>query len=209
MSRERLIFLLSALSVAASALSQTGIRATILHFEQQTPRLQTCWLLGLDRDVSERTSIGLDVIGHLNWTGSSIGVDFRYAGDTGSYFLVRKSVGLQYRSTFFLADRNSGAYIGTQVGFRTITRELEPVVFTSNGDIPSWALPRTIKDMVFPIGLRLGLRSEMDGWYGDVYAVVGTQLGKGSAPALAPYLDAKDQLAGFTFQVGYAVGVGW
>ena len=63
--------------------------------------------------------------------------------------------------------------------------------------------------MIFPIGPRLGFRSELDGYFGDIHVGIGSLLGKGKEKDVPVYLANKDKLKGFSFQVGYSVGVGW
>ncbi len=212
MMTTRLSFALLALSFVAGAHAQWGIRGTVIHYERMTPRVQGNWLVGIDRDVSERTSIGLDLIGHLNFLDDGKSGSAVYDGHHVYYYVVRKSFGLQYRSIFFLSDQARGAYIGTQVGFRSITRIFNPSASPINsgtGTTPAWDRQTTVQETVIPLSFRLGLRGELDGWFGDLYMAVGTQLGTDRTASLAPYAEARDRLAGFTFQVGYAIGVGW
>jgi len=207
-------FLLAACFVSINGAAQWGIRASVAHFEQQTARSGFNWTLGVDHDPTDRTSIGLEYIGHLNLfdDGSGQQETSNYAGYLVDYSLTRKVSGLQYRSLYFLSNGgHSGVYLGTYLGFRTITQEVVPFAFSvyGGGGSPSWERRTTVTNTVFPLGLRLGARSEMDGWYHDIYLAIGTQLGAGNADELAPYLLDKDRLKGFSIQAGYAFGVGW
>ncbi|MFT3884740.1 MAG: hypothetical protein QM724_04725 [Flavobacteriales bacterium] len=61
-----------------------------------------------------------------------------------------------------------------------------------------------------PIGLRIGIRSDLDGFYGDFYFGVGYQLGGGDALLPQPELsEVPSTLANLTWTLGYAFGFGW
>jgi hypothetical protein len=194
---------------------QWGVRGTILHFEQQTGRSGLNWLLGLDHDPTDRTSIGVDFISHINLSGESAdrSESAQYGGYNVYYSIARSVQGLQFRSTYFLSGYgNAGFYMGTYAGFRSISLLVDPNVYNSvsGGLVPNWARRTTTTSMVFPVGLRWGLRSEMDTWYQDIYFAMGFQVGSESANAtLPPFLVAKDQFKGFSLQAGYVFGFGW
>ncbi len=196
-------------------MAQWGIQAAI-HHERMTGRHGLHWMAGFGFDASDRTSIGLDLVGHLSFEPSESYVeDVIYNGYNVSYSLSRNVIGLQYRSTYFLRNDNSGAYLGPYLGFRRFDREVlvlntysNSVGLGSSVD-PSWARTYRTTAMLFPVGMRFGIRSEMDGWYGDLYVGLGLQLGSVKETNAAPFLDEKDELKGFSFQVGYAIGMGW
>jgi len=195
--------------------AQWGVQTSI-HHERLTGRHGLNWMAGLAFDPSSRTSIGLDVIGHLNvMADENFSEQSSYEGFNVSYAVTRKVIGMQYRSSYFLRDDNSGAYLGTYIGFRQFSREVLIQDIYSNttgfwsGTAPSWARPSRTTTMLFPVGMRLGFRSEMDGWYGDLYLGLGYQIGHGKEATVAPYLAEKDKLKGFSFQIGYSAGIGW
>ena len=200
--------------MAQQSIAQWGIRTSFMHYEQQTGRSGLNWTVGVDHDPTDRTSIGLEYIGHLNLFDVDAGQNgnSEYAGYQVDYTITRKVSGLQYRSIYFLSNGgHTGVYLGTYLGFRMITQEAVPFAYSFYSSLPSpaWERRTTATNTVIPIGLRLGARSEMDGWYHDIYFALGTQLGAGNADVLGPYLEDKDMLKGFSFQVGYAFGVGW
>ncbi len=196
------------------ASAQWGVQGTIFHHEQMTGRHGLHWTVGFAHDVTDRTSIGIDLIGHLNLMGTdNFTEQVDYRGYSVDYSANRKVIGAQYRSTFFLANDNSGVYVGPYLGFRSISR---PIVLNyayptinNNQSTPAWAVSRTTSAMIFPVGLRLGFRSDLDGYYGDFYVAIGSQLGRGKEEKLPEYVADKDKLKGFSFQVGYTVGIGW
>ncbi|MEX1132127.1 MAG: hypothetical protein WEC15_02785 [Flavobacteriales bacterium] len=194
------------------AIAQVGVRATLFHFEQQTGRSGLNWSIGLDHDPSDRTSIGVDFISQMNLFSEAGDrtESTEYDGYNVFYGVARTVKGLQFRSTYFIsAYGNAGFYMGTYVGFRSIELTVAPEVSSSGfgSPTPNWARTTTTSTMVFPVGLRWGLRSEMDTWYQDVYFATGFQLGAGNA-TLPPFLLAKDKLKGFSIQAGYAIGFG-
>lgn len=209
----RFSFLLAILS-GQVAVAQWGIQATMLHHEQMTGRHGLHWTVGFAHDVSERSSIGIDVIGHLNLLGDeNFSEQLVHDGYSVDYSVNRKVFGAQYRSTFFLGRDNSGLYLGPYLGFRSISRPITLIYAYStdynNYETPAWARSSTTSAMIFPVGLRFGFRSEMDGYFGDIYVGIGSQLGKGKEEKVPVYLADKDKLKGFSFQVGYSVGIGW
>lgn len=194
------------------ALAQWGVRGTVIHFEQQTGRSGLNWLIGLDHDPSDRTSIGVDFISDLNLFSDPTdrGESTQYGGYTVYYSIARNVKGLQFRSTYFVsAFGNAGFYMGTYAGFRSISLVVDPIAYSSGfgNSTPNWARSTTTSSMVFPAGLRWGLRGEMDTWYHDIYFATGFQLGSGNA-TLPPFLLAKDKLKGFSIQAGYVLGFG-
>jgi len=211
----RTAFVLLVCLISNAVHAQWGVRATTLHFEQQTGRSGLNWLLGLDHDPTDRTSIGLDFISHINLFGETAdrSEPTEYGGYEVLYNVARSVKGLQFRSTYFLSGHgNAGFYMGTYAGFRSIALQVDPNVYNTStvAPVPNWARRTTTSSMVFPVGLRWGLRSEMDEWYQDIYFAMGVQLGSGSANAtLPPFLIAKDELKAFSIQVGYVLGFGW
>ena len=113
------------------------------------------------------------------------------------------------RDSFKEADEPT-PYLSILVGVRSAKMVISDVNLYSldyYDPIPSWAKESTERIMVFPVGLRFGYRSPLDGYAGDVFFGIAHQIGK--EPWTTPYLEDEDQLAGFTFHVGYAFGVGW
>ncbi|MDX9749779.1 MAG: hypothetical protein RBT71_01685 [Flavobacteriales bacterium] len=205
---------LTALAVVAlhalPLLGQWGVRAG-LGWEQYTPRLDMHWALGVDRDVSGRTSIGLDLIGVLPaLEPENMIASVDHGTDFITYTYVRKGIGAQYRSMYFLGGDTEGWYVATSVGFRSLVREMAEVrISAPDGyrDGPD----RSTRALVFPVGVRVGLRSALDGFFQDAYIGVGHLLGSGNDALLdqAPYLIDKHRLKGLSVQVGYSFGVGW
>ena len=191
-------------------MAQWGVHGTFLHHERITGRHGLHWTVGLDHDPSDRTSIALEFIGHFNgFAGEGMFHDHAsYQGQDVFYTLTRKVVGMQYRSSYFLSNNNSGAYIGSYIGFRQFSRTVTTDGFHGT-DVPAWTIPQKATTMLYPVGLRFGIRSDMDGAFMDAHVSVGYQIGHKNERLNAPYLLEKDALKGFSFQLGYAVGIGW
>jgi hypothetical protein len=186
--------------------AQWGVHAGF-GMERYSSRLDGHWTVGMEHDMSGRTSIGLSVIGLLPVLAP---VSRTANNSTYSYTYMRKGIGVQYRSIFFLTDDAAGVYVGATVGMRSLQRValVDTINYTSSA---IWPGGRTAKATVFPVGLRLGVRGMLDGWYSDFYVAVCTQLGRNSddMPTLYPFNAPEDRLKGLTIQVGYALGLAW
>ena len=192
-------------------MAQWGIRATILHFETLTPSGTFSFLAGLDHDLTDRTAMGLDFTMGVDLFGTGAPEQTEYAGYSVDYILTQKSMGLTYRSMYFFSDNDGGAafYAGPFVGFRQVTYEVDPTAYSYNFlDDPSWSRRETGSTTMFPIGMRMGFRSPLDGYSGDIYVGFGFIAG-GADPIKAPYLEDKDRLSRTFLQAGYTVGIGW
>ncbi|HMC97702.1 MAG TPA: hypothetical protein VKG92_08620 [Flavobacteriales bacterium] len=215
----RFILLLSVLALAATSQAQWGFRFIIPQFERiiKAPVWkQGSWGIGLDRDVSDRTSVGLDVFWDLQrLLGEGREVQTMYDGFDITYHEHTKVFGLQYRSQFFLSDEPEGYYLGTVIGIRQVRQSIEIYdTYSSNYyyQDPEDAGIRDIKEQsatTIPVGLRLGVRSELDGGYWDLYLGMAYQAGGNTAVCKAPYLDASGELSGAMLQFGLAYGIGW
>lgn len=197
-----------------SAGAQWGVQGTIFHHEQMTGRQGMHWTLGFAFDISDRTSLGVDMIGHLNIFNMIDESEVnQYLGYNVGYIAGRKVLGMQYRSTYFLTRENSGLYVGPFIGFRSIRRPITFVYASSSTSStfsdPAWARSNITSALIFPVGMRIGFRTELDELFGDVYFAIGTQIGSGNEEKVPEYINEQDQLKGFSFQVGYAVGFGW
>lgn len=161
-----LLFALLALSSLRSS-AQFGIRAIPWNFEQVYKGAESTHMgLGVDHDLHERLSIGLD-----------------FRSMMGAGFTV------EYRSQYHFADNSSSSgYVGTSIGYRSLNREIS-------------------KTMV-PVGIRLGLRGGLQGFYADLHAGAKYQAGGGSCVQTRDQL-SDVQLNSLTFFVGLDLGIGW
>ena len=190
--------------LCSSASAQTGIRAGIEYGSTQK-KLNLNYLVGLDRDLGERISIGLDALfipKKNSFEGSSsYYVDY--------YELTTSSFGLQYRSMYYFGG---AGYIASTIGFRNIKMNMVLTELTTDAFGYDKFITRTLNKntMIIPIGLRLGARGELDGWYQDLYLNVGYNIGSSKKPyGTEVVLEKSDEISGLWFSLGYAFGVGW
>jgi hypothetical protein len=207
MRRLFIILLLVTIGTGAKAQSAYGVRFIAGEGEKLSPRWNLQLLAGFERQFNEHFTIGLDVIKLIDTGGASGYNDYMNAlGYNQNYTLKRNLWGLQYRSQYFF----SGAgYIGPTIGIRrfeyTVTTEEQ---FTSPTGYSLETRYNTIirRGTLIPIGLRFGFRTELDGWFQDIYVSFGMLAGN---KPLIPVLGSKDHFAGVWFNLGYAIGIGW
>jgi len=182
-------------------------------YDTYTARGTNCMSFGLDRDVNAHSSVAVDIqYGFRLFDMEEASYQqFSYQAMGGSFTQNTSFVGFQYRSSYLFDDaRESTPYVSVLVGVRSakmVVSDLNVYSLDYNDPIPIWARETSERIMVFPVGLRFGYRSPLDGYTGDVYFGIAQQFG--NDPWAAPFIDQKDQLAGFTFNVGYAFGFGW
>ncbi len=210
---QRFLCILAVPCSALSMMAQTGLHFVPFSFDSYTGRGTNCMAFGLDRDVNAHGSISFEVqygFRLFDMNEASYQQSY-YQGWSVDYTQSSKFVGFQYRSSYLFEDGSGPTpYLSVLVGVRSAKLELSDINVYGvyyNDPVPNWARENTETIMVFPVGLRFGYRSPLDGYTGDVYFGIAQQFGKD--PWSAPYLDKKDQLAGFTFHVGYAFGIGW
>ena len=205
---KRTVLFLSLLVGVPSTQAQWGIQVGG-HWERLTPRGLLGGIATVDHDLNDRLGISLDLsIGF--GIGSSGNIS--YQGYSGNYSHELKSMGFTYRSQFFLSDKDDVAiYIGPFIGFRKLSFALNPDPYHNNWwntSTPSWAVRQTLGGALFPVGIRMGWRAPLDGFYGEIFFTVGTVLGDKDY-FNAPYLQPKDVVGGVYLQAGYSFGLGW
>lgn len=162
-----------------TAVGQWGIR-TGFGVEWLGKPLAAQWVIGVDRDVSGRSGVGLDLLWGVNIYGTGGYQDMVTTGNTYvNYVLEPRVRGLQLRSFYFLSDDSYGAYVGSYVGFRNVKRNLR--ISPENDPFTPGNADRdhVLSNVVIPVGLRIGLRGELDGWYQDLYVGIGYVVGHG------------------------------
>lgn len=192
-------------------MAQWGVRFTALHYETVQRRGNWNVMLGLDHDLNDRISIGLDFTRSINLFGEVEAEQTSYDGYLVDYSMDRKVTGLTYRSHYFFSDNDDGAafYLGPFIGWRKVELDISPVAYNNYlGNDPTWARREVASSTLFPVGMRFGFRSALDGYSGDIHVSVGTQLGDKEIVG-APYLIKKDELSGLFLQFGYTIGIGW
>lgn len=215
MSALKNLFLLTAISLAVSSHAQMGVRVSPLNYENVEKGANMGFVFGADADISDRTAMAFDYgfAIDLFGDGSNTRESFAYDGYQVDVSTITRSRNFTLRSLYFLTDMAGGPYIATSVGIRTVILELDPSVWDTNSSIgfpaPSWARATERKTTLTQLGLRVGSRSELDGYYGEFYIGVGVNLGELDG-LLPPYMVASDWALSRTyFQAGYAFGIGW
>ncbi|HRH36739.1 MAG TPA: hypothetical protein PK760_00245, partial [Flavobacteriales bacterium] len=119
------------------------------------------------------------------------------------------SSGLLLRSQYFLSDDGGGVYLGPFIGYRSIALK---TVVNSSYSYPytnsPWEGSHSYQATVVPLGLRFGVRSELDGFFMDYYFGLGTNIGHSSALDL-PYAGNKGIVRSTYLQFGLSYGIGW
>lgn len=185
--------LLCAISLASA---QTGIRFTFLDLDQIAIKMRPNLILGLDHDLGDRLAIGIDVI-----------KGFRFDPDAEDTQIG--SWGMQYRSQFFFAG---SGYISSTIGFRrlSISMSADPygTYYSMYGTYPPPL--RAEQVTIVPVGIRIGFRSELDGWYGDIYGSVGYNIGAKKQIFPTTEYSSRDPLLNAVWlNIGYAYGIAW
>lgn len=175
--------------------------------------------VGFERRTADGLGFGLDAsidLFSLSIDGEGYNLpSIQVGNDRFTYHEKVRDWALIYRSSYYFG-REDGFYLGTFFGVRGIRQKLTQ---TSSSYYYSWGSPPStvvlptkvdVNGLVFPVGVRFGVSSEMDGWFQDLYFQMGTQLGAGPKAINVPELEAAaSKKAGFMFLLGYAFGVGW
>ncbi len=170
------------------------------------------WVLGVDRDVSGRSSIGMDLLWRFDLRGGLLVQNVADHGGLTYYYELDQGVrGVQFRSTYFLSNDVSGVYVGSYIGYRSVVRHLRNVLVSHPNFTSERYDDRTLNNAVFPFGVRIGLRGALDGFFQDLYVGLGYVAGHGADELVeqAPYVPERHRLGGLHLQFGYCFGVGW
>ncbi len=182
-------------------------------------------VMGFDHDLGDHLAVSLEAT--VLWRNilnsdpkeehglTPDGLD--YEGWNASFMQDTRSWGLTYRTAYFFSgNSDGGVYLGSVIGIRHIART---IVINDQNYWGSW--PQTVSDppfkqkytaekKVIPVGLRFGYRSVLDGFYLDAYFGLGYQIGGGKNLFAQPEMaDAPTTLAGLTYTLGLAYGIGW
>ncbi len=208
------------------ALSTTGVRAQTNAVRFVFPEFNSVlsgysafrpWGAGIGYQHQSNSGItfGLDATFTLFDLGSEISGTrpTPYLGMTGEYLVKPRSWAVIYHSTYNLNGNGDGFYLGSFIGLRQVSQELELEFVTSDyyNDLEQRFVRRAESSaMVFPVGIRLGVSGEPDGWFGDLYVQLGYQISGGNMDFVQSYLsEAAYPIKGFTYTLGYAWGIGW
>lgn len=216
---------LMAFALPAGLSAQWGFRFSPLHYQQASGLSlfkQRHYTIGLDHDLNERLSIGLEaLIGRANTSpadysaGTTVG---SYMGYSVDYLAEDKNFGVMYRCEYAFSDNDAfHGYLASTAGMVRVKRDLIiSSVYRSSSYSYDYVDPSVIglsyseesSGMVFPLGLRFGLRSGLEGFYIDMYTGAGVNLGSKDL-STAPFMKKKEaDMSGAFVQLGIALGFG-
>lgn len=197
------------LLLGTAAHAQWGVRLILPQLENVTKVKAIDYYymgLGMDFDLTERSSFGVDVFLDMDWSFPD--GHQRYAEPFGTYYERTRVYGAQYRAQYHFADNSKGAmYLGSTFGLRYIRQTIaEDPVNTISSSYQGYF--EQANGVVVPVGLRLGFRGGLEDGYGDVYVGVNYAIGGDRALSDAPFLVEDSELSGIIFQIGFAAGFG-
>jgi hypothetical protein len=165
--------------------------------------------IGFSKHIAKRLAYGFELTFVVR-TLSSDDYDFatiRYKGVTTRQGTTRSGLSFVYNTAYFLTDPNHFApYIGTTLGLFKVAREMR-VEEPYEPDPDLWKRRYEESATLFPIGLRFGLRSPMNGAYVDLYGGVGYLIGGDKDLFEQPELaGAGGHIDKLTWSISIAVG---
>lgn len=211
------------LALAASA--QTGVRFILPEYTkkfQGGPSKGTQFGIGLDHDLNDRLSLGVDLAFDVRSVASSRdrygwpGITVTDGAYTGYYARGERMIAFTYRTAYGLSDDVVRLYIGSFIGVRHVKQQVELSYWEGASNVyddgPFTQFAEGSRTVV-PVGLRVGGRFGMieEGYYMDVYVQAGHCIGGGRGGFMQRYLDTADglALAKSAFTAGLALGFGW
>lgn len=210
--------LITGQALALFSFAQTAFRVDLFQnqpvFEDR--KIESCYGLGLDFAITERTSVGVDAIGA--WTSlSSLSLSkthsAAYNGYEVDYARSQSLYGLLAHSDYCLSDNDrTHLYLGPSFGLLLVGAQIQiQGIYRDYGyHTPSdLGLQENARDktVLIPLGIRVGLRGAFDAQHMDLYLGIGTHLGE-SYLAPSPFLGKGIPLASGYFQFGLAWAVG-
>jgi hypothetical protein len=173
--------------------------------------------MGFDHDLNDRISMGIDLTFDLQRATGESGqtIDVPYAGLIAHYYGGDRLLSGTYRTAFSFSDNTEGSfYLGSFFGFRSFKQALDlsyvedPSGWSSdNGPFQSQV---EAKKILFPIGLRFGMRGSLEGGFADLYTQLGYTIGGGESAFTQAYFSGEEfDLSTLSFTLGLAYGFGW
>jgi hypothetical protein len=121
-----------------------------------------------DRGIVPSATIGLGF--HRDFQRRiGMGVEVNYAKREGSDLKAFEAI---YSARYFTGDNDGTSfYLGSFLGVQRISGQ---------GERTSTAEVQNVSRVQFPVGLRIGLRGGLDGYFGELFTHVGYALGNGT-----------------------------
>lgn len=190
-------------TIGLQAQSATGIRGHLDLYNtgglEDVQKNITVAGLGLDHDLNPRLSLGLDLSFGLGYKA------YLYDRNNSSTAVLDvNSLSIIYRSAYCFSsneDQTSG-YFGPFLGYTRVKADLQQY---------DPGRRSTTTRALIPVGLRVGVRGGLRGFYGDVYCSAGYRFNAGSPLFDGTGLPAVDNatLRNLVFSFGIALGGGW
>lgn len=192
--------------------AQMGVRLGFQHERVTGVNSGADWhvLLGWDYDLNDRLSGGLDFSTDTNWE-EEYTMPPSLTGN--QYYTERtKVMGVQFRSQYHFSDNDgTSLYLGPTLGLRLVKQMVQYTDEVSSGGWSHSYTQRTKEDnaVLFPIGMRLGVRGALDGGYADLYVAIGANIGSNEPICDLPFLAEESMPKKMFLQAGISYGIGW
>jgi hypothetical protein len=210
-------------ALAGSSLAQThAIRFNVIDYSPFLKEMGVAGMyvgLGYEQNIDEYLAVTLEANTHFVNEDFS-GGDYFVGNGNGSgyvsfgYDLKYPWKELAWRAKYFFSGNDDVSwYFSSGVGYRRANIKWQ--IFGT--DYQNVAVPATLRDgeyqegfSIFPLGFRLGHRSELDGIYADYFIGINFNLGsvEPSDPVLKDYI-VYHELSSMNVCFGLNFGVGW
>lgn len=174
------------------------------------------WGIGYEQNVGDRISVSAEINSSLGkiYSESYVSIPEPYVDlttgqtytTTKSYNLYVSYVELKYISKYFFKENDDrSGYIASTLGFKKVNYGYSDEE-GGEGDL-------SLKEskLIIPLGLRLGWRGSIDGWFGDGFIGAGLNIGA-SSEVKDPIIKAfnkNSSISTIYFTAGYSFGIGW
>lgn len=172
--------------------------------------------IGYEQNVNDRISVSGEIntsLGRVYAASeleTSVSVTDPITGDVSTqyyrYEFYVSYLELKYISKYFFRsnDERSG-YFASTLGFKNINFGYADE-YSGAEDIE-----QKESKLIFPLGVRLGWRGSIDGWFGDGFIGAGINIGAGKEPkdAVVKAFNEGSSISKVYFTAGYCFGIGW
>ena len=212
-----ILFGTALLATAAVAHAQaTGIRVIFPEFTQTTREGNFKRFLlggGLDHDLNDRLSLGLDVL--FDPTGSDYSgeeIQVTSGAYVANYDLSAKTLAIAYRAVYAFSDNDeTHVYLGSSIGYRKLKQTVN-LAYVDGPTYDNGPFQQRAEGSVsvIPVGLRLGVAGGLEGGYGDLYLSAMYGIGSNKSGFSQSFFSGDEfKPASFILTIGLAYGIGW
>lgn len=172
--------------------------------------------IGYEQNIGDRISISAEINSSMGkiYSESYVSVPESYVNQTSGqtfiglkdYSLYVSYVELKYISKYFFRENDDRCgYIASTLGFKKVNYGYADQQ-ENQGDL-------SLKEskLIFPLGLRLGWRGSIDGWFGDGFVGAGLNIRAGaeSKDPVIKVFNKNSTISKIYFTAGYSFGIGW